>query len=113
MLKNGRYAVWFKTPRGEGTGMITLTDGRMSGRDSVLTYSGSYQVNGDDFTAAITTRRHAEGQPSLFGIDDLDLTLAGTSMEKTANCTGTARQAPDLSFQATLIKIEEKDDPVA
>jgi hypothetical protein len=107
MLKNGRYAVWFKTPRGEGTGMVTLTDGRVFGRDSVLTYSGFYQVDGEDFTAAICTRRHAAGQASLFGIDNLDLSLAGTSMEKTANCTGTARQAPDLSFQATLIKIEE------
>ena len=73
MLKNGRYAVWFKTPRGEGTGMITLIDGRMSGRDSVLTYSGSYQVNGDDFTAAIATRLrgglaldgHGEGRPGV------------------------------------------------
>jgi hypothetical protein len=108
MLRNGRYAVWFKTPRGEGTGMITLTDGRMSGSDAVLTYSGSYQQNGDDFTAAIRTRRYAEGQPSLFGIDDLDLTLAGTSREKTAACTGTARQAPELSFEATLIRIEEE-----
>lgn len=108
MLKNGRYAVWFKTSRGEGTGMITLTDGRVSGRDSVLAYSGSYQVNGDEFTAAITTRRHAEGQPSLFGIDDLDLALTGISMEKTAVCTGTARQAPELSFHATLIKIEDE-----
>jgi hypothetical protein len=108
MLRNGRYAVWFKTPRGEGTGMIMLTDGRVSGRDSVLIYRGSYQVNGDDFTAVVTTRRHAEGQPSLFGIDDLDLTLAGISMEKTAVCTGTARQAPELGFQATLIKIEDE-----
>jgi hypothetical protein len=108
MLRNGRYAVWFKTPRGEGTGMVTLADGRVFGRDSVLAYSGSYQVNGDDFTAAIRTRRHAAGQPSLFGVDDLDLALAGTSMEKTANCTGTARQAPDLSFHATLIKIEDE-----
>jgi len=109
MLRNGRYAVWFKTPRGEGTGMITLTDGQVSGSDAVLSYSGSYQVNGDAFTAAITTRRHAEGHPSLFGIDDLDLALTGKSMEKTAVCTGTARQAPDLSFQATLIKIDDKD----
>lgn len=107
MLTNGRYAVWFKTPRGEGTGMINLINGRIAGRDSVLSYGGTYQVTGDDFTAAITTRRHAAGQPSLFGIDDLDLALTGTSMEKTAVCTGTARQVPELGFHATLIKIED------
>jgi hypothetical protein len=107
MLKNGRYAVWFKTPKGEGTGMIILTDGRVRGSDAVIAYAGSYQENGDHFTAAISTRRYAEGQPSLFGIDDLDLTLAGTSKEKTASCEGTAKQAPDLGFQATLIKIED------
>jgi hypothetical protein len=107
MLKNGRYAAWFKTPRGEGTGMITLTNGRVSGSDAVLAYSGSYEEHGDHFTAAIRPRRYAKGQPSLFGIDDLDLTLAGISKEKTACCEGTAKQAPDLGFQATLIKIEE------
>jgi hypothetical protein len=108
MLKNGRYAVWFKTPRGEGTGMVTLNNGVVFGRDSVLAYSGAYRVKGDEFTAAIMTRRHAPGQPSLFGIDDLDLALTGTSMEKTAVCTGTARQAPELSFHATLLKIEDE-----
>ena len=58
MLKDGKYTAWFRTSHGEGTGIVQLADGKISGGDSVFTYSGSYQVDDDDrFTAALTTRR--------------------------------------------------------
>lgn len=111
MLQDGEYAAWYKTPRGEGTGIVTLADGEITGGDSVLSYSGWYKVEDDRFTAVLTTRRHSAGQPSVFGIDEVELRLAGKSTGVTASCTGTATQAPDLPFQATLIRIQTTQAP--
>jgi hypothetical protein len=107
MLRNGSYSVWFKTPKAGGTGIVVLNDGKLIGGDTVLAYTGTYFQNGYSFLASVKTRRHAPGQPSVFGIDDLDLTLIGKSTPTTASCTGTARQAPDLTFVATLVPMAD------
>ena len=115
MLRNGNYSAWFRTRQedgrcmmqGEGTGVIELNDGKVTGGDTMLAYTGSYVVDGDKFTAFIATERHTPGQPSVFGIgiDVINLTLTGKSTPTTASCTGTAKQAPGLTFEATLIRI--------
>jgi T3SS negative regulator,GrlR len=107
MLRNGSYSAWFRTPKGEGTGVVVLDDGKMIGGDTVIAYTGSYVEEGDKFTASITTERHTQGQPSVFGIDEIDLTLTGKSTPTTASCTGTAKQAPGLTFEATLIRMAD------
>ena len=56
MLRNGNYSVWFRTPLGEGTGVVNLTDGKLAGGDTVMAYTGSYTQAGDDFSADIATR---------------------------------------------------------
>jgi hypothetical protein len=94
--------------QGEGTGVINLNDGKMTGEDTVLAYTGSYVEDGDSFTAFIATQRHTSGQPSVFGIDVIDLTVSGKSTPTTASCTGTAKQAPGLTFEATLIRIGDQ-----
>jgi hypothetical protein len=111
MLQDGEYAAWYKTPRGEGTGIVYLANGEITGGDGVLSYSGWYKVEEDRFTAVVTTRRHTAGQPSVFGIDEVELRLAGKSAGVTASCTGTAAQAPDLPFQATLIRVQTTQSP--
>lgn len=103
MLQEGTYSAWFKTPAGEGTGIVHLEAGQVSGHDTVLTYAGSYTIDGDRFTAIITTHRHAQGQPSVFGVDDLTLNLEGSSNGRLATCSGFANEAPDLPFRATLM----------
>jgi hypothetical protein len=117
MLRNGSYSAWFRTPRGEGTGIVELKDGKVTGGDTVLAYSGSYVEDGDAFTASIATCRHTQGQPSVFGIDidNVDLTLTGnSSATTTASCTGTVRQITGLTFEAVLIRISDQpaDSPV-
>ena len=86
---------------------MVLNDGKMIGGDTVIAYTGSYVEEGDTFTASITTERHTQGQPSVFGIDEIDLTLTGKSTPTTASCTGTAKQAPGLTFEATLIRMAD------
>lgn len=112
MLRDGKYAAWFRTPRGQGTGVVHLAGGRITGSDSFFTYGGSYQVDQQRFTAVLTTRRHAEGPPTVFGPDEVDLELSGVCGGVMATCSGTARQAPDVTFEATLIYSQE-DESVA
>jgi hypothetical protein len=117
MLRNGRYSAWFRTRQEEGTGVmqqegmgiLELHDGKVTGRGTVLTFTGSYVTDGDKFAAFIATERHTPGYPSAFGIgiDDVNLTLTGKSTPTTASCTGTAKQAPGLTFEATLVPMAD------
>jgi len=65
MLRDGRYAAWFRTSRGEGTGIVHLADGKISGGDCFFSYGGSYQTDDDSFTAVLTTKRCAAGPPTV------------------------------------------------
>lgn len=108
MLKDGKYAAWFRTPRGQGTGIVHLADGRISGSDSFITYGGSYQFDDDQhFTAVLTTRRHSDGPPTVFGPDEVEVDLAGVCNGLMATCSGRAKEAPDVKFEATLIYNQE------
>jgi hypothetical protein len=60
MLQNSKYSVWFKTPQGEGHGVISLMDGNLSGGDNVSNYTGAYVQDGDKFAATIAVRRLIE-----------------------------------------------------
>ena len=113
MLRDGRYAAWFRTPRGQGTGVVDLIEGRISGRDSFFTYGGSYQVDQLRFTAILTVKRHAEGNPSVFGPDEVEVNLSGACSGAVATCSGTAKEAPDIEFEATLIYNSQEDAPAA
>ncbi len=105
MLQNAQYSVWFRTPEGEGYGVISLIDGNVTGGDTISSYTGTYAQDGDKFVATISSRRHTQGQPSVFGVDNVDVILTGKSTPTTASCFGTANQAPGMIFQATLIRI--------
>jgi hypothetical protein len=107
MLPNGSYSAWFRTPLWEGTGTVILSDGRISGGDALSDYAGTYIQDGDRFKAQFSARQHTPGERSAFGIAAVDLSLIGKSKATTAYCTGSAKQAPYLSFEATLIRIEE------
>lgn len=109
MLKDGTYSAWFKTPAGEGTGIVHLAAGKVVGSDTVLSYAGSYEIDGDRFTATIKTHRHAQGQPSVFGLDDLTISLKGSSNGTVARCDGFADEAPGLPFKVTLLLATSDD----
>ena len=102
MLRDGRYAAWFRTSRGEGTGIVHLADGKISGGDCFITYGGAYQVDDDRFTPTLTTKRHAAGPATVFGLDEVEVKLVGKVNGTTARCAGSAEQAPGMTFEATL-----------
>lgn len=105
MLKDGTYAAWFKTPVGQGTAIVHLADGKVWGRDSIMTYSGSCAMDGDRFTATVVAQRHTQGQPTIFGTVDqeLQLKLSGTASEGIVAYVGTAEQFPGVLIEGLLI----------
>ena len=108
MLRDGKYAAWFRTQRGQGTGLVDLVGGRISGRDSFFTYDGTYQVDQQRFTAVLGVKRHADGPASVLGPDEFELEISGVCSGVVATCSGTAREAPDIKFEATLIYSQEE-----
>jgi hypothetical protein len=109
MLRDGTYAAWFRSALGQGTGMVDLVGGRISGRDSFFSYSGSYEVDGARVTARLSTRRLAEGPTTVLGFDEVDLTLAGMINAATVCCSGTARQAPGVQLEVTLLPSRDEE----
>ena len=107
MLANGKYSAWFRTPNGDGTAIVTLSDGTISGGDSFFEYSGSYEQSGDRLTGTVRTRRVCEGPPAVLGIDEVVLKLTGTCRGKMAVCAGTAEQAPGMNVEVTLLPSRE------
>ena len=56
----------------------------------------------------VRTRRHCVGQPSVFGLDEVELKPEGRSAGQMVACKGTAEQAPGLIFEATLIRSRDQ-----
>ena len=107
MLKDGTYTAWYKTPLDQGTGIVHVADGQIWGRDSLMTYHGSCKIDGDRFTATVSTKRHTAGRDTVFGTyDDLTLDIEGTCPDKIATYTATAGQARGVVLQGTLILTE-------
>jgi len=111
MLRDGKYAAWFRTPRGQGTGLVDLAEGRISGSDSFFTYGGSYRVEDRHFSGVLTVKRHSDGPPSVFGLDEVEVNVSGVCGGAVATCSGKAKQAPDVEFEATLIYSQEDGRP--
>jgi hypothetical protein len=105
MLRDGRYSVWFKTALADGVGIIELADEKLSGRDTVIEYSGRLTQEGDRFKATVSTRRHSPGQPGILGLDEFDVEFEGTSGQTTAVCNGTVRQLPDVPLEVVLVRM--------
>ncbi|MBR0719772.1 hypothetical protein [Bradyrhizobium liaoningense] len=109
MLRDGTYAAWFKTPQGEGTGIVHVADGQIWGRDGVMTYKGSLERDGDRFTAVVVTKKHTEGLTTVFGNDvELKLKLTGTSFGKVATYVGFADEFPGVLLEGRLIFNEQQ-----
>jgi hypothetical protein len=107
LITEGKYSAWFRTPIGEGAGVVEFApDGKLSGGDPAFSYSGSWDAVGDRFRAALSARRVLSGPPGVFGMDELDLVVTGHSDSgTTASCTGFAKQAPGLMLDVTLIRM--------
>ena len=112
MLQDGTYRAYFKTPLGQGTGIAHVANGQIWGCDSIMTYSGTCTVDGDHFSATVLAKRHTEGHATVFGVDDLKMTLEGTCTGKIARYVAKAEQVPGMLLEGTLI-LSEQEEPAA
>ena len=104
-MDNGLYSVNFRTPIGNGSGVVVLNDGRIEGGDAAIYYKGTYTHENGNFTANVQTGRHSPGAHSVFGRDAVEIDISGKNQGNTATLAGTSPQAPGISFQAALNKI--------
>jgi hypothetical protein len=107
LITEGRYSAWFKTPIGEGAGVVEFgSNGKLSGGDTTYSYIGNWTQEGERFKAALSARRFAPGPPGVFGMDEIDITVAGHSDDGVStSCTGFAKQSPGLKLEVRLIRI--------
>ena len=107
MITPGKYSVWFKTPVGEGAGVVEFApDGTLDGGDSTFAYAGSWTLEGGHFKASLSARRVEPGPPGVFGVDEVDIVVTGRSTDSSSTfCTGFAKQAPGLRLEVELVPI--------
>jgi hypothetical protein len=107
VVTEGKYSVWFKTPIGEGAGVVEFgSDGQLTGGDTTFSYTGHWTQDGERFKATLLARRIAPGPPGVFGMDEIDITVAGYSDGGvSASCTGFAKQSPGLKLEVTLVRM--------
>ena len=110
MITEGKYTSWFKTPVGEGMGVIELgPNGQLSGGDATFAYSGTCGVTGERVRAVLNAKRVVDGPPGVFGLDEIDIVATGYSTDGiTALCTGFAKQSPGIKLEVTLVRMDEE-----
>lgn len=108
-MKKGLYKVSFKTPMGQGTGVVVIADGTIKGGDRAMYYIGAFQEVDNQVTATLRIGKHTDvpGSASVFGLNDVNLKLQGTSTVNSAFLQGSAAEAPSVLFSAQLDLIAE------
>lgn len=111
--ENGKYSVWYHTARGESSGTLVLKNGKITGEGTSLSYSGSYVMTGNSFVATIKTWRRNKNVASVVGADELEIVVAGNAPggKIVASCRGYATNAPDITFDVTLVRINDGSPP--
>jgi hypothetical protein len=109
LITEGKYSVWFRTPVGEGAGVVEFgSNGQLSGGDATFAYTGYWKQDRERFKAAISAKRIAPGPPGVFGMDELDIIVAGYSDGSVStSCTGFAKQSPGLKLDVTLVRMSD------
>src|SRR6478752_2286651 len=104
LITQGKFSVWFKTPIGEGAGVVEFgPDGKLSGGDTTFSYAGNWTQEGERFRATLSAKRATPRPP--FGMDEIDIVVTGHSHEgASVSCTGFAK---GLKFEVEIIRMDD------
>ena len=104
---DGLYKAEFKTPFGTGAAVFFLDGGKLRGGNSALYYVGSYEFTGTRFHATMKTDRHTFdlNVASVFGMDQLTVTLEGFVDGDTIAIDGVADEVPDMQLHGKMIRL--------
>jgi len=101
----GFWTVQFQTMASQGTGVVTLIDGKIFGGDAGYTYLGTYEENQDKVKARLEVRRYEDSVVSVFGtLVNFSLELNGRLVSKTS----VVGNASTPSLPATSLRFEMK-----
>jgi hypothetical protein len=89
---------------------VRFRDGEISGSGSILSYAGSYTVDGHRFAVKLRTHRHSAGHDSLLGRDEVELALEGVSHGQVAMCSACFDGSTEIVLEVTLIRVQA-DEP--
>lgn len=113
-IKQGTYRADISSKMGRTTLDLVVRDGHISGQDSELTITGTYELNGDLITAEVAVRRHnfngAGG--GILGSDNADAKFEGAVENGVINLTATGEHSM-LSARAKLIWVAHTVEPNA
>jgi hypothetical protein len=105
---SGKYSVWFKTPIGEGAGVVEFgPNGVLSGGDTTFSYKGTWTQEAERFKATLFAKRVVPGPPGVFGLDEIDIVVGGHSQARGPFFAGLARQSPGLKLEVVLIRVRD------
>jgi len=109
-MRDGLYKVVFTTPRGSGVGVLAIQGGKVRGGDSRTYYVGTFNESNGQVTAHVKVDLHTNTtfMSSVFGIDRVNITLAGSAQGDRAQLTGTAAEVPGVTFRAVLTRLAER-----
>ena len=108
-MREGFYAIRFRTADGQGSGVLVLEGGRMRGGDSRMAYSGRYTMHGDMLSADLTVRTHTDNpkMSSLFGPDEFTLALHGNFAKDPPEIMAVSPNVGHVDMSATLHRLED------
>lgn len=109
MIAPGKYSAWFKTPIGEGAGVVELhADGTLSGGDMTFSYRRNWSQEDGRIKASYSARRVEPGPPGVFAIDEVDLVVSG-SLQADGSLAGAgfAKQSPGLKLEVVLMPMRD------
>lgn len=100
----GLYKVKFRTGADEGSCICLFRSGRIAGGGSVMYYVGTYQFEGNRFTASLEAKRHAKKtKPSpVLGLDEFRMTLEGLFSGPYAQAIGMITEVPEAVFMVNF-----------
>ena len=111
-MLDGFYSVEFITHLGPGGGVVLLKDGKLRGGDAAMYYTGTYDVQADQFTATIQVFGHATYAGAVSALENFEgapMTLrAGVGKKrKLGAITGTVETADRTKSPVFLFRFIE------
>lgn len=83
---------------------MALNDGKLRGGDSMMVYIGSYNENAGTLNVDMKAVAHTAvpGMASVFGVNNVDISLTGKVDGMHATLLGSSPQAPGVRLSVTL-----------
>lgn len=110
-LPNGLYKLAFETRSGTDYGVAYLHDGKLRGGDSGMSYVGSYEIDGQLFSAdlSVTQHRHVPGANTALGLSNVFVQLHGHVDEEVnvVRVKGSSPESSAVRFAARLSLIAD------